>query len=186
MGTHPGCGDTDVTLLVLERTFDPPIDRDSFLELARSGSWCFEQYRVDWLGSMLNIDGRSMVCQFESGDAESIRKALKTLDADVSVLWPATVHAVQNPSEANVVVERSFDQPCDLDALQAQEDSKQWCLDTHQVKFVSTLLATDKKRMLCLYSAPDADAVCTAQRKAEMPVDRVWSFRRIGPGDALA
>jgi hypothetical protein len=75
-----------------------------------------------------------------------------------------------------VIVERSFDEPVVLEELQAKEDAKRWCLDTYQVRFVRTLLSSDRKRMLCLYSGPDAEAVRASQRKAEMPVDRVWSF----------
>jgi hypothetical protein len=68
-----------------------------------------------------------------------------------------------------------------LEEIQAMEDAKQWCLDTHRVKFARTFFAHDRKRMLCLYAAPDAEAVRAAQREAGMPVDRVWGFERLGP-----
>lgn len=172
--------------LVLERDFDPPISKQIIIEMAKAGSWCFEQYRVRWLGSMLALDGRSGVCRFESNDAESIRQALRTVDADTSVLWPGTVHEIPEPVQPNVVVERSFEQPVDLAELQAKEDSKQWCLDAYQVKFVRTLLSSDRKRMLCLYAAPDAEAVRTAQQQAEMPVHRVWPFIELSMADVAA
>ena len=60
---------------------------------------------------------------------------------------------------------------------QAREDAHQWCLDTHGVSFVRTYFSQDRKRMICLYRAPDAEAVREAQRKAGMPLDAVWSFR---------
>jgi hypothetical protein len=172
-----------MTLLVLERQFDPPISPQDVIGMAKSGGWCFEQYKVQWLGSMLASDGRAMVCRFESSDAESIRQALRKLDADIRMLWRGTVHQVAEPIEPNVIVERSFDEPANLESLQAKEDANQWCLDTYQVKFVRTLLSNDRKRMLCLYSGPDAEAVRAAQREAEMPVDRVWSFVALGMKD---
>jgi hypothetical protein len=165
-----------MTQLVLERTFDPPIDRQAVIGIATSGAWCFEQYRVDWLGSLLSLDGQRMVCRFEGRDAESIRQALGKLDTDMRVLWIGSVHDAPVPAEANVLVERSFAEPVTLDAIQAKEDASQWCLDAHNVRFVRTLFSNDRKRMLCLYAAPDADAVAAAQRKADMPVDRVWPF----------
>jgi len=175
-----------MTQLVLERTFDPPLTRQDVINMAKSGAWCFQQYRVRWISSMLAADGRSMVCRFESGDAESIRQALRKLDLDLRLLWKGTVHEVPEPVQPNVVVERSFDAPADLEELQAREDSKQWCLDTYQVKFVRTLLSSDRKRMLCLYAGPDAEAVRAAQKQAEMPIDRVWSFTELSMADVAA
>jgi hypothetical protein len=172
-----------MTLLVLERKFDPPLTSQDVVDMARAGAWCFQQYRVAWRGSLLAVDGRTMVCQFESGDAESIRQVLRVLDADMSVLWPATLHEVADPGDPNVIVERSFDEPCELGELQAKEDSKRWCLETHNVSFVRTLFSLDRKRMLCLYAGPDAEAVRAAQREAGMPFDRVWSFQSLGLAD---
>ncbi|HMB73039.1 MAG TPA: nickel-binding protein, partial [Gammaproteobacteria bacterium] len=124
-----------MTELVLERRFDPPLTRQVVVEMAQQGAWCLEQYRVDWLGSLLAADGRSMVCRFSARDAESIRQALQTLDADMHRLWEATTHAVEGPAEASVLVERSFAEPVDLADLQAHENASQWCLDTYNVKF---------------------------------------------------
>ena len=176
-----------MTILVLERQFDPPLTRQDVIEIARTGGWCFQQYGVRWLGSLLGADGGSMVCRFEAADAESIRQVLRTLEADMRVLWPATVHeGPPDAGNANVIVERSFAEPCQLDELQARESARQWCLDTQKVKFVRTLFARDRKRMLCLYRGPDAEAVRVAQREAGMPVDRVWSFAELGMSDLTA
>jgi hypothetical protein len=172
-----------MTQLVLERTFEPPIDRQLVIGTVRSGAWCYEQHRVDWLGSLLSLDGRRMVCRFEARDTESLRQALRQMDADMRVLWHGSVHDAPGDREANVVVERSFAEPVSLDEVQAKEDAGQWCLDAHGVSFVRTFFSNDRKRMLCLYAAPDAEAVATAQRKAGMPVDRVWPFVSIDLGD---
>jgi hypothetical protein len=78
-----------------------------------------------------------------------------------------------------VVVERSFDEPVTIEEIQALEDAGASCLEAHEVAFVRTFFSRDCKRMICLYRAPDAEAVRMAQRKAGMPVDSVWSFRLI-------
>jgi len=172
-----------MTELILERSFDPALTRDDVIAIAMDTGWCFEAYNVSWLGSMLAEGGRSMVCRFEAADAESVRQALRQIRADTSRLWPGTTHEVPEPAVANVIVERDFAEPADLAELQAREDAKQWCLDSYSVKFVRTHLARDRKRMLCLYSAPDAEAVRSAQSQAGMPFSRVWSFSQIGMGD---
>lgn len=74
-----------------------------------------------------------------------------------------------------VMVERSFEKPTDPEALNAREAAGKWCLDLHRVRFVRTHVARDGKRMLCVYEAPDAEAVRISQRTIEMPVDRVWA-----------
>jgi len=55
-----------------------------------------------------------------------------------------------------------------------------WCLEQHRVNWARSFLSTDGRRMLCFYGAPDAESVRLAQREAELPVDTVWGFQRIG------
>lgn len=169
--------------LFLERTFDPPLDKTDVVAMAEQSAWCFETYRVDWHGSLLATDGRRMLCWFSAADAQSVRHALRRAEADLARLWSGTVHDAHEGHEANVIVERSFDLPVALEAIQAIEDRNRWCLDTHNVRFVRTFFSTDRKRMLCLYSAPDAESVRAAQRDAAMPVDRVWAFEPIRISD---
>lgn len=166
--------------LFLERSFDPGLRAADVVAMAEQTGWCFEIYKVDWHGSLLSADGHNMLCWFSAGDTESVRQALERAGANCATLWPGTVHDAPVPGEANVLVERSFDEPVTIDAIQALEDDKQWCLDTHKVKFVRTFFSQDRKRMICLYSGPDAEAVRAAQQQAGMPVDRVWAFERIG------
>lgn len=173
-----------MTELVLERQFDEALTRQSVIGMAQEGAWCMELYRVDWLGSLLSADGHTMVCRFRARDAEAIRQALATLHTDMRVLWEGTTHEVDDPGEANVVVERSFSGPVALDELQAKEDASQWCLDSYKVSFVRTHFAIDRKRMLCLYRGPDAESVKAAQLQAQMPLDRVWSFEEIRMANA--
>jgi hypothetical protein len=172
-----------MTMLVLERAFEPPRSRAEVIQAIGESGWCFEMHKVRWLGSILASSGRSMVCRFTAADAESIRLALRLARIDMKVLWPGTTHDVPEPRVANVLVERTFDEPVELEDLQAREDASQWCLDARDVKFVRTYFSRDRKRMLCLYSAPDAEAVRSAQREAGMPFDEVWSFIELDAAD---
>ena len=74
-----------------------------------------------------------------------------------------------------VIVERVFDEPVEFGDIQAIEDRGAWCLEMHQVRFLKTYFSRDRRRMICLYEAPDAESVRIAQSKAEMPVERVWT-----------
>lgn len=172
--------------IFLERAFDPPISTADVQALAWRTGWCFEMYRVDWCQSLLASDGRRMVCWFVAPDAESARAALRQADARILRLWPGTVHDAPQPARPNVLVERSFDTPVALQDVQAIEDAGAWCLEAHQVKFARTLFASDRRRMLCLYEAPDAESVRLAQRQAGMPLDDVWAFTPIEPPEVHA
>ena len=170
------------THAILERVFDNPLTVDDVLKLARESAWCFDIYKVDWHGSFLAGDGRTMVCWFSAADLESARLALRKSGADLRRFWAGTVHYAPEAANPNVVVERSFEAPVQLADIAAIEDAAAWCLEEHQVKFSHTFFSLDRRRMLCFYEAPDAESVRIAQRKAAMPVDTVWAFSRVALG----
>ena len=74
-----------------------------------------------------------------------------------------------------VVCERAFDAPVDFESVQAREDAAAWCLDQHGVRFVRTYFSLDRRRMICIYEAPDAESVRIANRVAGNPFERVWT-----------
>ena len=182
----------DMTEVFLERAFERPLAVRALAAMTREGSDCFELYRLTWRESLVATDSSGMVhrmvCRFHAPDAESARIALRRAGVDVRTLWPGTVHEAPSldtemRGSANVLVERSFRLPVTVEQIQALEDAGAGCLQNHRVVFVRTFFSLDCRRMLCLYRAPDAESVRLAQRQADMPVDRVWSFQSIRPTD---
>lgn len=175
-----------MTDIFLERSFDPPLGRQDVIDMAVQGRECFMLHRVGWFGSMLAADGKRMVCWFRGPDVESARTALRQAGAEIGVLWPGTVHEpgdppAHDPGAAQVLVQRRFDEPVTFESLQATEEANAWCLEAHDVRFLRTFFSRDRTRMLCLYQAPDAEAVRLAQRQAGMPLDAVWAYRYVHP-----
>lgn len=82
---------------------------------------------------------------------------------------------------AKIVVERLFEEPVEFETIQKMEEESQWCLDLYNVTFLHTYFAADRKRMICVYEAPDAEAVRSANRQAGVPVESVWSADVLGP-----
>ena len=76
---------------------------------------------------------------------------------------------------ALVIVERSFGEPVQSGEIQAMADRGAWCLEMYGVRFVRSFISIDRRRMICLYEAPDADSVREAQRKAGVPFERIWT-----------
>ena len=61
-----------------------------------------------------------------------------------------------------------------------------WCLDLHRVSLRRHHLALDGRRILCLFEAPDAEAVRRVIRETDHPpVGRLWSALVLGPGPVL-
>jgi hypothetical protein len=171
---------TDIFVL---RRYDPPLDDERFWQMAGDALGCLQIHRVEWQHSLLSIDGRRLFCWFRAPDAESTRLALRQAGSAQAVPWAGTVHDAPGvdappPEAANVLVERSFEDPVTLESIQALEDAHASCLASRRVEFVRTVFSRDRKRMVCLYRAPDAEAVREAQRLAGMPVDAVWRFER--------
>lgn len=49
------------------------------------------------------------------------------------------------------------------------------------MKFLRSYFAKDRRRMLCLYAAPDAESVRTANRTAGLPFDNICSVSVFKP-----
>jgi hypothetical protein len=175
-----------VSDVFLFREWPEPLNIQVLKDMVEDSLGCFGLHRVEWHESFLSIDRTRMLCHFIAPDAESVRIALRQLNADMRVHWPGSVHdapgiAVEEIHAANVIVFRSFAEPVLLTDLQALEDGNIQCLETHRVRFMRTFFSTDQCRMACLYQAPDAESVRIAQRQAGMPLDQVIGVRRLSP-----
>jgi hypothetical protein len=169
--------------VILERQFDPALALEVFHEMSLESTGCMPLYRVDWQESLLAEDGNRLVCRFEAPDIESVRMTAKDKLAVGRTSWSGTVHDTGREGVANVIVERRFEDPVTVESLQAIEDAAAWCLQQYKVTFLRTFFSADKRRMLCLYKAPDAESVRLAQREAKMPVERVWACRAFTMAD---
>ena len=174
--------------VVVERTFEAPIDPDDFETPSERTQWCLDLHGANLQRSYIAGDRRRMVCIFDAPDAESVRDANRRAEALFDSAWTAKQYDAPDEAEGaagegeTVVVERRFDHPALIEELQAIEDSGAWCLDEHGVRFLHTYLSLDGTRMVCVYRAPDAESVRLAQRQIGLPVERAWSTVRVVEG----
>jgi hypothetical protein len=73
----------------------------------------------------------------------------------------------------DVFVERTFDEPITEDDLQACDANR--CLELYAATWRESYLAPDGRRMLCRFTAPDAESVRMALRHSRIGFDAVWS-----------
>jgi hypothetical protein len=74
-----------------------------------------------------------------------------------------------------LVVERTFEEPLTEEALAAVQERMAPCLDEYGVTWVRSYFSSDRRRMICHYEAPDAEAVRASNRAAEALFDPVWT-----------
>jgi len=175
-----------MTDLVLERKFAAALTPADVMAMAVEAAGCFGIHRIEWNMSLLAGSGRRLACWFTAPDMESARIAMRKSNIDASVVWPCDVYAgpalsEQDLQSANVLVERSFDESVSLQDIQAIEDAGAHCLEIRNVRFIRTFFSRDRKRMLCLYAAPDAESVRAAQREAGVPFTDAWPFVTVSP-----
>jgi hypothetical protein len=174
-----------MTEVLVERHWDKPLTDKDMATMIEDGSGCMALHRVHWKGSLLSVDGRELLCHFSSPDAESVRIGLQALRSPRGAVWAVTVQdapgvTVDDLARANVLVSSRFEAPVAFHELTSQGDGA-LCLRSHRVRFVRTLLSTDRRRMISLAVAPDAESVRIALREAKAPVERVWAFRQYCP-----
>jgi hypothetical protein len=80
-----------------------------------------------------------------------------------------------------LVVEERFDPPVDVSQVNPNADKLSPCLPTYDVKWVASFLAADGSRCVCVYDAPNADAVRQAYRTAGVPFQTVWPASHYKP-----
>jgi hypothetical protein len=177
-----------MTCVIIEQTPAEPVAPSGVEEDDRRSAWCFERHRVRCRGHYVAADGLRLACHFEAPDAEAVRRSLRDSDYEGDPrIWSATVHGPDAPSSLClaapgleiVLVERDFEAPVDFGQVQALEDRGGWCLDANGVRFRRSYFAYDRRRMLCLYEAPDTEAVRRVQTRLGLPFTRAWATRPI-------
>lgn len=172
-----------MTLVVVERVFDAPVEFAAIQAIEDRGAWCLTMHGVRFLRTWFSKDRLRMVCLYEAPDAESVRIAQRTAGMPVRRVWAAALHAggEEGPGAPGggpgeiVVVERSFAEPLSAEAVGSLLAAGQECLPRHDVTYVAGHLAADGRRMICVFRAPDAESVRIANRRAGVPFDRAWT-----------
>lgn len=79
----------------------------------------------------------------------------------------------------HMIVETVFDPPISEEDFDAQAAKLDPCLTGHGVRWLRSYMSLDRKRRVCVFDAPDADAVRTSFRSAGVKFERVWPAEEI-------
>jgi hypothetical protein len=78
----------------------------------------------------------------------------------------------------HVIVERVFAEPVDLPELTRRYKEDIRCFELRNVSHLRTTVSRDGRRMICEYSAPDAESVREANEAADLPYAHIWTALR--------
>jgi len=76
---------------------------------------------------------------------------------------------------AHLIVEQTFETPLTDEEHARLGKRLDTCLDVQGARWVRSYLSTDRRRMVCEFEAPDAEAVRTSFRSAGVQFDRAWT-----------
>jgi hypothetical protein len=182
--------------VIVEGRYPEPTTPEALLERGKTQRFCFDLYRSHPVSHFLSLDGAHICCVFRAPDAESVRSALRSIAVlPPDRVWTASLEgppagdmaalhgaaAAVTGREALVLVERDFPEPVSFPDLQEVEERGGWCLELYGIRFLGSFFARDHRRMICLYAAPDAEAVRHTNKRLAMPFERVWPARVVGP-----
>jgi hypothetical protein len=165
-----------MSLVVVERSFDEPVEFASVKASDDGSAGCREAYAVRFVKSYFSHDRRRMLCLFEAPDAEAVRTVQLRSRLPFDRVWTARVvrHAAEDPRDDAILVERTLPEPLDEQALREAAARGAWCLEQHGCRIAWSYLSPDGRRAACVFGAPDAESVRQSQKLAGMPFDRAW------------
>ena len=74
-----------------------------------------------------------------------------------------------------MIVEQRLSRCVTPQALAAELARASWCRELYEVEHVCSYLGTSGDRMLCVFSAPDAEAVRVVARRMGYGYERIWA-----------
>jgi hypothetical protein len=79
----------------------------------------------------------------------------------------------------HMIVETVFDPPITDAEFDAMADQLAPCLEGRGVRWVRSYMSVDRRRRVCVFEAPDAEAVRSSYRSAGVAFERVWPAEEI-------
>ena len=73
--------------IVVERSFDTPQSDAEMKIVADRERPCLAAYQVTWKRSLISVDRKRIICEYEAGDAETMRRIQREAGAQFDRVW---------------------------------------------------------------------------------------------------
>jgi hypothetical protein len=77
--------------IVVERNFESPQSDQDLQLVADRERPCLAAYNAQWKRSLISTDRKRMVCEYEAGDAETLRRVQREAGAQFDRVWAGEV-----------------------------------------------------------------------------------------------
>jgi hypothetical protein len=166
-----------MSIVVVERSFAEALDFERIRAIDRGD--CLRRQGVRSLYNLVARDGRHMVCIYDAPDAEAVRATQDPSLLPYDRVWSALAlelpPAQRDPRYETVVVQRELNAPITREIAEGAARDPLGCNRRNRCSVLRSLLSLDGQRMLCQYSAPDAESVRNANQQSTAPFTRVWA-----------
>jgi hypothetical protein len=78
-----------------------------------------------------------------------------------------------------IILESVFDPPITDDEFDTLAEKVAPCLDERHARWVTSYMAVDRRRRICVFEARDADSVREAYRMSGVKFERAWLAEQI-------
>jgi hypothetical protein len=80
-----------------------------------------------------------------------------------------------------VLVEQTFESPITKEQWDQGLEKVAPCCQAHDIRWIRSMMARDRRCCICEFEAPDAESVRRAFHKAGIPVVRIWTIDVLEP-----
>jgi hypothetical protein len=176
-----------MSLVIIEQEFSSPLTADDIVRPSAKTRSCMELYGANPRHHYLARGGLYCMCAFDAPDAESVRSAYRLADGGPPKgIWAASIHPEgrvgaihapvrQNPDLTLVLTERVFADPVSYAEVRSVEEVGALSGDLRAVRFLRSYFSSNRKRLVCVYEAPDVESVTMVSRHAGLTFERAWS-----------
>ena len=77
--------------IVIERNFETPQSDADMQAVADRERPCLAAYNAKWKRSLISADRKRLVCEYEAGDAETMRRIQREAGAQFDRVWVADI-----------------------------------------------------------------------------------------------
>jgi hypothetical protein len=167
------------SIIVVERSFAEPSLARALAERERQAAGELQKHRVRRLRTFTSRDLRRMLCFYDAPDAETVRISQEQAQLAVEQIWCGSAILPARPPASpdgytTVIVERQIARDLTEADWRQRAESGAWCLATYRVALLESIFAPSHGRAVCVFIAPDAQAVRMANSQPDMPASWSW------------
>lgn len=138
-----------------------------------------------WLYSLLSSDHHRMICAYDASDAQVLQEAYCSNKFTSSSIWAASLITPEGSQPQRhpallTVIEGTYP-PMSEEKIHEASRKTLPCYSEHGIEWIQSYISSDRTRIICELNAPDLESVRVAQRRLDIPFDRVWSAQVLSP-----